>query len=68
MPEGTEDVQNALRPDRRRLPWWVVIALCGLILGTLITLAVFTATPLILAAEAIAVVLCSAAALLKNLR
>jgi len=68
MTEGTEDVQNAPRPDRQHLPWWVVLALCGLILGTLITLAVFTVTPLILAAEAIAVVLCSATAVLKDLR
>jgi hypothetical protein len=68
MAEGTEDVQHAPRPDRPRLPWWVVLALCGLILGTLITLAIFTATPLILAAEAIAVVLFSATAIIKDLR
>jgi hypothetical protein len=68
MTDSTEDARNAPRPDRRRLPWWAALALCALILGTLITLAVCTTTPLILVAEAIAVVLCSAAAFLKDLR
>lgn len=53
-------------PDKPGRPWWVLLTLCLLFLGTLLVLALMTHTPLILIAEALAVVLFGISALLKE--
>jgi hypothetical protein len=68
MTEGTEDVEHTPLPDRPWVPWWVLLGLSAMILGTLIVLALCTTAPLILVAEAIAVVLLSVDGLTKILK
>jgi hypothetical protein len=68
MAESTEEVEHTPRPDRPRVPWWVLLGLSAMILGTLIVLALCTSEPLILVAEAIAVVLLSIEGLAKILK
>lgn len=53
---------------RTRLPWWILLTVCALTLGTLIILAIGTSAPLVLIAEAISVVLLAVTTLVKALR
>ncbi|REF00959.1 hypothetical protein [Thermomonospora umbrina] len=53
-------------PEKPRRPWWVLLSLCILFLGTLLVLALMTHTPLILIAEALAVILFGISALIKE--
>jgi hypothetical protein len=66
-PSHTDSGHAGSRPQGKPgRPWWVLLTLCLLFLGTLLALALMTHTPLILIAEALAVVLFGISALLKE--